>query len=352
VKPFWLVLFLTLGLACPIQAGFFVKHRPTVNDRLCGYLVDHTSNHGHDNRIWSPALGQKRDVYVYLPPGFDPRYRYPVLIWLHGIASDEQQFVAEALEPIDQAMAVGRMPPVLIVIPDGTLRGIGGTFATHTSFLNTKLGRFEDYLMCDLWPFVLASYPVHPDRNAHILAGVSLGGGSAYHHAIKYRQQFGSVVGIFPPLNVRWLDCRNRYFGDFDPNCWGWRERIGLGHEPVGKFGPIKIPIRKLVFPLYGRGKNSIAAMSRDNPLEMLIAYNVQPNELAMFVAYGKKDEFNMDAQIESFLYVAHQRGLEVTALYDPNGRHDLATAKKFLNPVIDWLASRMAPFAPPSGEG
>ena len=28
-----------------------------------------------------------------------------------------------------------------------------------------------------------------------------------------------------------------------------------------------------------------------------------------MYVAYGGKDQFNLDAQIESFLYVAHQRG-------------------------------------------
>jgi len=41
-----------------------------------------------------------------------------------------------------------------------------------------------------------------------------------------------------------------------------------------------------------------------------------------MHVAYGGRDEFNMDAQIESFLYVARERGLTVSVGYLPHGHH------------------------------
>src|SRR5262249_49870676 len=37
-----------------------------LNAELKGHVVDFTHNHGVDNRMWSPALGKKRDMYVYL----------------------------------------------------------------------------------------------------------------------------------------------------------------------------------------------------------------------------------------------------------------------------------------------
>src|SRR5262249_50052193 len=51
-----------------------------VNRRLHGQVLDFTANHGRDNRIWSDALGEKRDLYVYLPPGFSPCKRYPLVV--------------------------------------------------------------------------------------------------------------------------------------------------------------------------------------------------------------------------------------------------------------------------------
>src|SRR5579872_6394808 len=48
-----------------------------LNRKLKGKVMDYTANHGPDHRIWSRMLGQRRDLYVYLPPNFDPRQRYP-----------------------------------------------------------------------------------------------------------------------------------------------------------------------------------------------------------------------------------------------------------------------------------
>ena len=44
-----------------------------LNRKLKGKVLDYTANHGCDNRIWSRMLGQRRDLYVYLPPNFDPQ---------------------------------------------------------------------------------------------------------------------------------------------------------------------------------------------------------------------------------------------------------------------------------------
>jgi S-formylglutathione hydrolase FrmB len=195
----------------------------------------------------------------------------------------------------------------------------------------------------------LANYPIRPEREAHVLAGVSIGGGSAFHHGIKHKDLFGVVLGVFPPLNVRWMDCHGHYWGQFDPCCWGWRTQYCLGLEPVGKFyhGLVQVPFCRLVRPLYGNGQQVVPQLSRDNPIEMLERYCLGEGELAMLVVYGGKDEFNIHPQVDSFLYRARQLGLTVDCLYDPQGRHNLETAKSFLPAIFDWLSIKIAPFSP-----
>src|SRR5438093_6259289 len=98
-------------------------HVAPADHRLCGQLLDFTCNHGSDRRIWSPALGQCRDLYVYLPPGFNPAREYPLAIFLHGAAQDENFFRQELVGPFDRAIAQGLLPPVIIAAPDGSVHG-------------------------------------------------------------------------------------------------------------------------------------------------------------------------------------------------------------------------------------
>lgn len=344
-RAVWLaaLLALLLGPAAARAQQFrfgihFLEHR------LAGKLVNHTKNHlGGDNRIWSPTLGEKRDLYVYLPPGYDPCRRYPVMVWLHGIIQDERAFPWDGLQTIDAAIAAGRMPPLIVAIPDGTIHGRPSVFGPKTLFLNSELGRFEDYVVQDVWGFVQAHYPIRPERQAHVIAGFSGGGLAAYRIAIRNRDQFGIVFGVSPPMNLRWLDCHGNYFGNFDPNCWGWREQV-RGREVIGKFyGVVRFRIGPLVFPLYGRGPELVSAVSRDNPIEMLGLYDVRPGELAMLLGYGGLDQFNIDAQVESFVYVARQRGLDVRVLHAPRGRHNTYLIGQFMPCIIDWLAPQLA---------
>lgn len=105
--------------------------------------------------------------------------------------------------------------------------------------------------------------------------------------------------------------------------------------------------MRRILKPLYSRrNPEALPEIIRNNPVEMLELYDIQPGQLQMYVAYGGKDQFNIDAQIESFLFVAHQRGLEVGVGYLPEGKHNRATGEKLLPGILDWLAPRLAPFA------
>lgn len=318
------------------------------NRRIKGHVVDYSRNHGTDRRIWSPALCQHRDLYVYLPPCYDPCQRYPIMLWLHGFAQDEHSFLNDVVPLLDQAIASGKLPPLIVAAPDGSLYGHSCLLTPGSFFINTKAGAFEDFLMKDVWGFLLEHYPIRPEPEAHILAGVSMGGGSAFNLGMKYRHCFKVVLGIFPPLNSRWVDCKCNYMSNFDPCCWGWRSSVKNGKEVVGRFFGLGIVrLKHINDDLYGRGADAIPQISMENPIEMLDRLNLQEGELCMYVAYGGKDQFNIDAQVESFLYRARCRGLTVAVAYNPRGGHDRQTARGFFPGIVTWLAPLIAPYSP-----
>jgi S-formylglutathione hydrolase FrmB len=347
-----LVLLLAVGTtpALPFHPGKRGELN-RVNVRLHGTVIDHTHNHGADRRIWSAALNEPRDLYVYLPPGYDPSQAYPVMILMHAFGQDEKSFLYDHLaERFDEAIADGELPPLIIAAPDGSLDGYSSFLDGGSFFINSKAGNFEDYLIQDVWGFLLENYPIRPEREAHILAGPSMGGFAAYNLGIKYRETFKIVVGLFPPVNLRYVDCHQRYRTNFDPCCWDWRTRLRR-HEVVGRFFCYLVPVREkfLTDPLFGRrDREAINMISRENPIEMLEAYDLQEGQLSMYIGYGGRDEYNIDAQVESFLYVARQRGLTVTVGYEPNGRHNLRTALRLMPDALAWLAPQIAPYSPP----
>jgi hypothetical protein len=349
----WLGVALALALPAPAGATGWRKDSillESVNRRLSGRVVDHTANHGKDNRIWSRSLYQRRDLYVYLPPGFDPCQRYPIMLWLHGFAQDEQSFATEVAPVIDEAICTGKLPPLIVAAPDGSLKGEPCGCSPGSFFLNTKAGDFEDFVLQDVWDFVCKHYPIRCERGAHVLAGVSQGGFAAYNFAIKHKEAFGVAIGVFPPLNLRWVDKHGNYFTNFDPNNWGWRTDLRSGHEAVARFygGLIKLRLTQVIDPIFGRSEEALIEPMRENPIEMLDRHGIRDGDLEMYVAYGGRDEFNIDAQVESFLYLCKCRGICVGVGYEPKGRHDLKTARQLIPGIIDWLAVRLAPYACP----
>ena len=105
------------------------------------------------------------------------------------------------------------------------------------------------------------------------------------------------------------------------------------------------IRLRMVRNPLYGRRNPDTAALvAQDNPIEMLDAYDVRDGEFNLYVAYAGRDNFNLDAQAESFLYRAGQRGIHVDVDYLPNGRHDKATVLRHVAAALDWLGDRLRP--------
>jgi S-formylglutathione hydrolase FrmB len=317
-----------------------------LNRKLCGRVLDYTHNHGGDHRLYSPSLCAKRNMYIYLPPGYDSCQQWPIMMYLHGLGQNERSLL-DLVPTIDSAMREGRMPRMIIAAPDGSLED-RTCFVNGSFYINSKAGRYEDYIIHDAWEFVSGHFPVRPERDAHILAGSSMGGFGAYNLGFKHREKFGVIAGLLPPLNIRYVDSHGHSFGDFDPDCWGFRENL-RPNGPVARFyGVIVIRRKRLTDPLFGRGPDAIAALAAENPLEMLETYNIKPGEQKFFIGYSGRDEFNIDAQVQSFLQVAAKRGICPTVNYAPNGRHRVSdTLKYHFDPLCAWLSEVVGPYQP-----
>lgn len=338
-----LALAMSTAQAGPLHDRHQLEH---VNGHLHGQVVDFSDNHGQDRRIWSCALKEKRDLYVYLPPNYDPGQPYPIAIWLHMGREDESDFLDGIVQDFDRAIQCGELPPLIVVAPDGSLRGCPRFFAAGSFFINSKAGNFEDFIVQDVWDFVTSHFSVRPERDAHALIGASMGGFASYNLNFKYRDRFKIMAAIFPPLNVRWIDCHGRYQGDFDPACWDWRTDFHP-YEIVACIRGIPVMMKHFTDPLFGRGPDVLPAISSENPIEMLTTHDVQPGEFDMYVGYGGKDELNIDAQVESFLHVAQERGLDVHVAYLPNGQHSKGTLLQLLPSALRWMGTKLAPAAP-----
>jgi hypothetical protein len=266
-------------------------------------------------------------------------------LWLHAFRQDEHSFLEFIIPIFDRAIACGQLPPFIIAAPDGSIKGRSTYCGGASFFLNSLAGNFEDFVIQDVWPFLIESFPVRPEREAHVLMGASMGGGAAFTLAFKHRETFKVAVGLFPPLNLRWEDCHGRYRSHFDPCCWGWRDELRPCEVVARLYG---IPIRQwqLTRPLYDHLPDAIDRISQDNPIELLDSLEIKPGEFDLYAAYGGKDEFYTDAQVESFLYVARERGIEVGVGYEPNGRHNMRTGLKLFPGIAEWLHEHLAPYS------
>jgi hypothetical protein len=317
-----------------------------LNAGLAGRVLDFTDNHAADNRLWSPALGAKRGVYVYLPPGYDGVRYFPAGLWLHGLGQNEEDFF-EVAERFDQAIRCGRLPPIILAAPDGSVPGLPTLVRGGSFYVNSAAGRYEDAVIQDVWHgFVTARFRVRAGRENRLLAGASMGGFGAYYLGFRHKAEFGHLVGVFPPLDMTYADCHGQYLAAFDPLCRGMRTEFPR-NEVVGKFthGLIQVRSRRLTDPLVGKRADPavVGAFIRSiNPADLLAACDVRPGEFNLFVGYGTRDEFNAGAQIQSFAERCRGRGFQPDIVVIPDGRHNKDTARALFPPVVEWLRARL----------
>jgi hypothetical protein len=90
-----------------------------------------------------------------------------------------------------------------------------------------------------------------------------------------------------------------------------------------------------------------IARVSRDNPADLLASTDLRPGELAIYVNYPGRDNYNFDAQDQSFAWLAARRGVAIDLSCDPRGQHNLSYIERAELPAYLWLGQHVLPPAP-----
>lgn len=319
------------------------------NRQLSGSLVDHTHNHGADRRIYSPILGRPRDMYVYVPPGYTPAKAYPLILYFHTAYVDEHSFVGTKwVTELDDMIVAGCIPPVVVAVIDGTIDGRNHIQSPHSFYINGCFGRFEDFVLLEILPFMRSNYSIRTEREALAILGASAGGFGAMSIAIRHRDMFGAVATMGSPLNLRYSNVDREYRENFDPATYRWKTDYDP-YEIVAVFyaGLSRTRAQKFMQPVFGSGNGVVGNVIRNNPADLLFTTNLRPGELAIYVNYGGRDNWNFDAQGESFVWLARQRGIAVTVESDPHARHDLAYFHKSNRQAFFWLGHHLLPPTP-----
>ena len=149
--------------------------------------------------INSTILGERRPFLIYLPPGYNAgTRRYPVVYLLHGAPGNykDWQSAAGIDKTLDALISVGRIPPLIAVLPDGN----GGFFGGDTEWANSGSGkraiRVEDYLTQEVVPYIDTHYRTRADRSHRAIGGLSTGGFGATNVTLHHPDMFGYAFGL------------------------------------------------------------------------------------------------------------------------------------------------------------
>ena len=168
----------------------------------------------------SRLLGRRRDVLVYLPPGYArSRRRYPVLYLFDGqnVFDAATAYVGVAWEVDDTAERLIRnreMGATIIVAVDNAQEDriheytpTRGEYSWYGERRRSKGqgARYGKFLTEELKPFIDMHYRTRPEGEFTGVCGSSLGGLMSLYLGLKYPKTF-QRLGVLSP-SIWWDDC-------------------------------------------------------------------------------------------------------------------------------------------------
>jgi enterochelin esterase-like enzyme len=184
----------------------------------------------------SRILPDKRDLIVYLPPGYDrnPDRIYPVL-YLHdgqNLFDGRTSFVPgrtwAVREQADAAMAAGYVEPLVIVgiYNTGERRMAEYTHEPDLKFGGGEAEAYGQMMTQELMPWIAGQYRVSQDRESTGLGGSSLGGLVTLYLGLRYGERFGKLAVLSPSV---WWARKSilGYLNERAPDLWE-RPRLWL----------------------------------------------------------------------------------------------------------------------------
>lgn len=145
--------------------------------------------------IESEAIGESVSCYVFTPEIYDrePERRFPVLYWLHGGGGSSPGAAVQLARRYGAAMREGKIPPMILVFPNGLPMGMWCDWKDGTV-------KLETLLLEELIPHIDRTYRTVAERGGRIVEGFSMGGYGAARLGFKRPDLFAaaSLFGAGP----------------------------------------------------------------------------------------------------------------------------------------------------------
>ena len=158
----------------------------------------------------SRSLRNKRDLIVYLPPGYDgqPGRRFPV-IFLHdgqNLFDGSTSFIPgmdwHVGQTADHGIYEGRIAPLIIVgLYNAGKQRLGEYTPTRVPRLGGgRANRYAKFLLDEVQPFVRKTYRVLDGPQNTGIGGSSLGGLVSLYLGLRMPETFGKIAALSPSV--------------------------------------------------------------------------------------------------------------------------------------------------------
>jgi enterochelin esterase-like enzyme len=295
--------------------------------------LKHTSTVLQDN-IWADPV--QRDLNVYLPHGYSESNPAYTVLWdlaaftNAGPGHLNWRGQGENLpHRLDRLIGSGAMPPVIVAMPD-CYTSLGGN-----QYINSPaVGRYADYLVQELVPFLSDHVNVRQDRTGRGAFGKSSGGYGALVHAMYYPETWGGVAShagdvgfdwVYRPEFPRAAAVLSALDGDarrFLKNFWNKKSPGGLDYSVLmtlamaASYDPGDEPEQpiRLPFDLHTLALNEErwGNWLKHDPLNLLESYAEQLATLdLLYIDVGCRDQYNIQYGTRAFVSRLEKLGIK-----------------------------------------
>lgn len=229
----------------PYHDIYYERHRHTISGNI-----------QIAQNVYSPQLGNQRDILVYLPPSYETSQdHYPVLYMHDGynLFDEATSYTGEwhVDETMEKLSAEENLEAIIVGIPS---MGID-RLTEYSPFVDSKYGggRGDDYLAFlanSLKPLVDQSFRTLPNKRNTGIFGSSMGGLISLYGFFRYPALFGFAGVMSPSL---WF--ANRAIFDFVEHAAFQQGKIYLdaGTREMGGHWPDQTILRGRSRRYYGR---------------------------------------------------------------------------------------------------
>lgn len=233
---------------------------------------------------------------AYVPAGYDPHKRYPLVLMLHGMDGDDTNLVqlVDSKSLLDEAVNSTGHPAVVVFVDGG-----------NSFYVDSPAEKMQTAIMQDLLPHLKQQFALLSQADAHAVGGVSMGGYGALRLVLAEPQQFRIAAALSPAV---------------------WQQ--------VPEAAQSRMP----AFLTHGQWDQ--ARWDADQPANMLTADRLAG--LKVYLASGQADTTVPFTDVTHFASQLQAVGVTPTTSWSATGTHGFNYWQRALPAAYQWLLQQL----------